>query len=537
MNQKPLERGDLALIFAFIGIPVSLFVYRYSMHVFDFITRYWNSPESTKHLWVACCTGFLFVIYRVCIRWNRHLEEVTAAVRKNDGAIFLGHSSSQEALHLTTDLRTRHTQVIGTTSCGKSESVILPWAIQDIQNGGGLFIVDGKADKSFLDKIYAYAVDAGRASDFRLFSLSNPEESCSFNPLAVGSVQEVTERVFSSFQFDNEYFESVQFRIFRDVIAIIKDQNIIPTFAHINLLLTNKDALERWIEASRNEPLKANLTAFNNLSAKERDERSSGLVTKLSHFCADEIYPLFNTPQPHIDLSLALKHKWICYFQLPTMYYQFLGSSTGKLVLQCLQNAVAKRHNEGGKNASFISVYLDDFQDYIYEGFEALLNKSRSANIGMVFSHQALGDLDKVSPAFRNVVTTNTNIKIVMRNNDPETAEFFANSFGTTTSSKETERVSRGILGSTKTGELSVRAVEEYLFHPNVIKSELRTGEALVSIPYFEGVKTRRVRFTPLPDKDSKHLPCIPKGNIDQKTLLNPPGRNDKTEVNRVVLN
>ncbi len=536
MNQKPMDRGDLALIFAFIGVPVSIFLYGYGVRMFGVLVRYWHSPESSKHLLIAFCAGILVVIYQVCVRWNRHLEDVTAAVRKNDGAIFLGHGASHEALHLTTDLRTRHTQVIGTTSCGKSESVILPWAIQDIQNGGGLIIVDGKADKSFLDKIYAYAVEAGRASDFRLFSLSNPEESCSFNPLAVGSVQEVTERVFSSFQFDNEYFESVQFRLFRDVIAVIKEQNIVPTFAHINLLLTNKDALESWIESSRNEPLKASLSAFISLSAKERDERSSGLISKLSHFCAEEVSPLFNATQPHIDLGFALKHKWICYFQLPTMYYQFLGSSTGKLVLQCLQNAVAKRHNEGGRNASFISVYLDDFQDYIYEGFEALLNKSRSANIGMVFSHQALGDLDKVSPAFRNVVTTNTNIKIVMRNNDPETAEFFANSFGTTTSSKETERVSRGILGSTKTGELSVRAVEEYLFHPNVIKSELRTGEALVSIPYFEGVNTRRVRFTPLPDKVGKHLPCIPKGKIDFKALLNPPGRNEKTEVNRVVL-
>jgi type IV secretory pathway TraG/TraD family ATPase VirD4 len=150
------------------------------------------------------------------------------------------------------------------------------------------------------------------------------------------------------------------------------------------------------------------------------------------------------------------------------------------------------------------------------------------------FSHQALGDLDKVSPAFRNVVTTNTNIKIVMRNNDPETAEFFANSFGTKSTSKETERVSRGLLGSSKTGELSVRAVEEFQFHPNIIKSELATGEAIVSIPYFEGVKTQRVKFTPYPDKGALPLPTIPKEILEYKTLINPPDRFDKTEVHRI---
>ena len=121
-----------------------------------------------------------------------------------------------------------------------------------------------------------------------------------------------------------------------------------------------------------------------------------------------------------------------------------------------------------------------------------------------------------------------------MRNNDPETAEFFANSFGTKTSSKETERVSQGLFGKSKTGDLSVRAVEEYLYHPNIIKSELATGEAIVSIPHFQGVKTHRVRFTPFPDIDPIDMPAIPKGLIEHKTFLNPPGRFDKTQIHRI---
>lgn len=534
MSGKPLEQGGYGLLFVFIVVPAAFFLHYIFSRSVDSGLALLQHPLAPKLIWIFGISSFLGLVYLGLRKWNSVIESATEAIRKFDKAIYLGQSKEKEDLYLTTDLRTRHTQVIGTTSSGKSESVILPWAIQDIQNRNGLIIVDGKADKSFLDKIYAYVVAAGRASDFRLFSLSNPKQSCSFNPLAVGTTQEMTERVFSSFQFENEYFESVQFRIFRDIIALIKEQKVVPTFSHIQLLLTNKEVLAKWIEASRNDLLRENLTAFNNLGTREKDERVSGLISKISHFCADEVTTLFNTTEPHLDLGYALKNNWICYFQLPTMYYQFLGASTGKLVLQCLQNAVAKRHTDGTKSASFISVFLDDFQDYIYEGFEALLNKSRSANIGMVFSHQALGDLDKVSPAFRNVVTTNTNIKIVMRNNDPETAEFFANSFGTKTSSKETERVSRGLLGTSKTGEMSVRAVEEYLFHPNVIKSELATGEAIVSIPYFEGVKTQRVRFTPFPDKEPLELPNIPKQILDFKKLQDPPSRFDQKEEFRL---
>jgi hypothetical protein len=45
--------------------------------------------------------------------------------------------------------RSMHTQVIGTTNAGKTESVIIPWAIQDIHSGKGLLLIDGKADNFF----------------------------------------------------------------------------------------------------------------------------------------------------------------------------------------------------------------------------------------------------------------------------------------------------------------------------------------------------------------------------------------------------
>ncbi len=154
----------------------------------------------------------------------------------------------------------------------------------------------------------------------------------------------------------------------------------------------------------------------------------------------------------------------------------------------------------------FFSCILDDFQDYIYEGFGSLLNKSRSANVGVVFSHQALGDLDKVSEAFRNVVLTNTNVKIVMRMNDPETCDHFANTFGTKTTTKITEKTKDG--GST--GDGTIRDVEQYNFHPNVFK-KLGTGSGVVSIPHRDGVMNLRVKFSMRPDLALVTLPEVNK--------------------------
>jgi type IV secretory pathway TraG/TraD family ATPase VirD4 len=145
-------------------------------------------------------------------------------------------------------------------------------------------------------------------------------------------------------------------------------------------------------------------------------------------------------------------------------------------------------------------------QDYIYEGFGALLNKSRSANVGVVFSHQALGDLDKVSSAFRNVVLTNPNTKFVMRMNDPETCDHFANMFGTDTTTKITQKVKDG----GETGDGSAREVERYKVHPNDIKA-LGTGYGIVSIPHPHGVKNIRIKFAMRENLPVESLPTIAK--------------------------
>jgi len=154
----------------------------------------------------------------------------------------------------------------------------------------------------------------------------------------------------------------------------------------------------------------------------------------------------------------------------------------------------------------FFSCILDDFQDYIYEGFGSLLNKSRSANVGVVFSHQALGDLDKVSEAFRNVVLTNTNIKVVMRMNDPDTCDHFAKTFGTKTTTKVTEKTKDGGV----TGDGTVREVEEFIFHPNIFR-RLGTGSGIVSIPHRDGVKNIKVKFSMKETLPPVALPLIEK--------------------------
>jgi type IV secretory pathway TraG/TraD family ATPase VirD4 len=425
------------------------------------------------------------------LRIDRQTEKAITA--PEDKAVLLGTNKEGEKIYLKESTRTMHAQVIGTTGSGKTESVILPWAVQDLKNGSGLIIIDGKSDSSFLDRLKEQVKKNNREKDFLLFSLANPEQSSSFNPLASGSPAEIVERVFSAYKVENEYYRAQQYLAFSLLVRLIQSVDQPLNFETLYILLTDDYELRKALKDCKDTQLVGSASSYFN-GSKEVEEKISGLIVFCSHFISSEFKKLFNDPKPQVDFSNALDTNKIIYFQLPSMFLPYLAQTTGKMILQCFQSAVSKRHLGKTETKKFFSCYLDDFQDYIYEGFGALLNKARSANIGVVFSHQSLGDLEKVSPSFANVVSVNTNIKVVMRTTEPETAEYFAKTFGTSGTEKTTDRRKRHLLGHQDTGDSSVREVEEYRVHPNAIKT-LGTGEGFISIPHSFGVKIERINF------------------------------------------
>ncbi len=410
-------------------------------------------------------------------------------------AVYCGETVKRESVFIKTKQRAMHTQVIGTTNAGKTESVILPWSIQDIEQGRGLILIDGKSDRSLLDKIWAYVEKSGRQKDFRLFSLSNIDESYQFNPLIGGSPEEVSERVFNSFDFDNPHYRSVQFEVFCQVMRVFDAVGEVPTFLRLHQAITTPATLKAMMKDHPQDPLKTWLDHFSSIPLKERIESTSGLTAALSHFAFGRSSLLFNTEHPTIDLDEALANNQIIYFQLPVLLTPFLGKASGKMILQCLQSAIANRHRGLNRVLPFFSVFLDDFTEYLYPGFVSVLNKSRSANVGIVFAHQALGDIKTLGDAIANSILTNANIKVFMRGNDPDSAEYFSKVIGTEKAIKYTERTKKNILRNEATGDASAREVEEFIVHPNVFKNQLGVGEAVMIVPHENGSKTVSLKF------------------------------------------
>lgn len=456
------------------------------------------------------CLGYLISrVVSAGLCWFSKQKVWSEVISKTPDSVFFGYTDRHEAVHLKVDQRIMHTQIVGTTNAGKTESVILPWAVQDMVKGRGLIIIDGKSDRGILDKVYAYAKKVGREKDFKLFSLSHVEESSSYNPLIGGTCEEVSERFFSALDIDHPFYRAIQFETLLQILRILEVLKITPTFNRLHEAISDPTILDNHSK-SLPPALFEWLKNFVGLSDRERIERVTGLTTAIGQFAFGNHGKLFQTERPDLSISDALSRGQILYFQLPVLLSPFLGKAIGKLVLQDLQSSIANRHRSKSKDVSFFSVFLDDFTEYLYPGFVSILNKSRSARVGVVFAHQALGDIEALGKPIANAILTNSNIKVFMRGSDPDSAEYFSRVIGTRTTLKMTERTRKSVIGQSGTGEASAREVEEFKIHPNKFKSSLGIGEGYVVIPFAKGTRTEFVKFRKLPDLDPVPIETLP---------------------------
>lgn len=468
------------------------------------------------HVSIVLSTIIVFAGQRIfeVLRHKRELVQFNKEIlgpSKTEDSLLVGYDTKAQGIYIKPSQRRMHTQVIGTTNAGKTESVILPWAIDDIKKGRGLILVDGKADRSLLDKLYAYVKLYKREQDFKILSLCDVQVSSCFNPFLNGSVVEIAERIFSSLNFENEYYKSIQYDALLHCLLVMEELKITPTPQRVIEILKNKFKFSDLGKKLANKELAAWVDHFTKLKTEEIEQRTSGFISQLQSFCVGELGVLFNNENPDIDIECALEKNQIIYCQLPALKIPHLGKAVGKMILQSLQSAVSSRHLGQSKNNALFSVYLDDFTEYLTPSFVTLLNKSRSANVAITFAHQALGDLAALGDGVKNTILTNSNLKIFMRTNEPESAEYFSSVIGTIQTDKKTERQTKDFWGTKKTGEASVREAEEFQFHPNIFKQGLGVGEAVMVVPHAKGSQAVQLKFRKASDLEKFELPKIEK--------------------------
>lgn len=511
MSDKKENEIDSRYVFLTMILALMVIYHKYGASIMLFIIR--NRYVIASVLGIAVLIGLQILIDRVTAKNQKRKQqkEVLGEV-KTEESLCVGISDKGKKVYIKPSQRKMHAQIIGTTNAGKTESVIIPWAVDDIACGRGMIIVDGKSDKSLINKLYAYAKKYNRENDVRILSICNPSISSTYNPFSGGSVVEITERVFSALNFENEYFKSIQYDALLHILLVMEKIGIAPTPERVVDYLKSSKYLAEAANKITDVRLKNWCKYFVSLSKDESEQRTSGLVSQLQSFIFGETGELFNAETSEINIEEAMEKNLIIYCQLPALKIPLLGTATAKMILQGVQSAVSSRHLGIVKNQKFFSVFLDDFTEYLIPSFVTLLNKSRSANVSIVFAHQALGDLSALGDGVKNTILTNSNLKVFMRTNEPDSAEYFSSVIGTIETQKSTEREVKTAFGQKmKTGDASTRETEAFKFHPNIFKQNLGVGEAIMVVPHSAGSEPVRIKFTKLDDLPVVEIPTHPR--------------------------
>jgi len=451
----------------------------------SFFSRYFPAPEHTMFL-------PLLIIFLAAIFYKKPLPDTGRKVILNHTAeTQLAKDWGQFPISINNNTaipelsRYTHVQVIGTTGSGKTRFIFYPQIIQDIRFKNGVFIYDIKSNMR--ERIEKAVVAYGRDLEYCYFNLGD-KNSMTYNPLAGDNAGEISNRIFTALYYNmansEQYYIDTAQRFLQATTAVLMKKWKIITFEDLYwMTVSPRVYLQPICNEMPNDINARYLLDF--IKKPDLDRNLSGLVNKLTQFVTPDWASQINTLNPEIDIGQILNEGKILLFQANSGIYQQEYKPLSILMMMHIQAEIAKRYSIAQDKLKPFFIYLDEFDKIVYPGFSELINKAREAKVGIIFGHQSLGDLKQYGENLKNQILTNSRNKIILKVEDPETAEYFSKTFGTKT-------IERAVYSYDHQGNVSghtKKLEEEFNIHPNQLKF-LRLGQACVKIEDVTGGKT-----------------------------------------------
>ena len=366
-----------------------------------------------------------------------------------DAATLLGYNVHKEPWRWPDAVRIKHGVIVGGTGAGKStflENIIA----QDLTRRFGtrkmpMIIFDGKGEREFLDHLLPHIAAAGRLQDLRILDPTHPAESCRYNPFYSldDAYQEHVNFIFRSFGLREDFFKGHQEAYLSDLVRVLQYTGRLFNVYDVLVMALDEDVLQDQIKAAKARV--ATLTSLSvqkrlnfemsvkmllrSLQDRERVEKIQGLLNELLSFLEDELSVVTGAYQDLLTLDDVFENDLILFVSLNSNRNQRAVEALGKILLQNIQLMVGKRYSQTtasrSKDEPMLSVILDEFAPFAYPGFTQVLQTARGAKVSFLFSFQSLPQLQRVSQAFADEVSSAPGTKMIMNVSEENTAQWF----------------------------------------------------------------------------------------------------------------
>ncbi len=383
-----------------------------------------------------------------------------------------------------------HTQIIGGSGAGKTN--LLKVMIEDrVRKGHGVIFFDFKADIELMDWMTGLSESAGRRGDLRMISMSDPKVSHTYNPLQYGSETEITSQIMNSLTWSESFYRDVAesgLMIIIKGMCFRRDEAGKSFYlSDLYMFLTDAsfrmDILGETLNLGYPDRFKADLRRVcEELTSRKRDNYQGLInqISKIMNSSAGEIVSNYPGFEAEFNFKDAISQGQIAYLFMNSLKLKETAAVMGKLMLQDLMKTVGGIYDDRTFHKRPVTLIIDEFASFATPDFGEFIEKARGAGIGVIVAYQSLQSLKSIEGDLALKMNENTANKVVFQVQDGADAEWFCGLLGTQKVEKETHQAEEEMFfGDKKTGMKSVREVEEYVIHPNQLKS-LKTGEALL---------------------------------------------------------
>jgi len=394
-----------------------------------------------------------------------------------NGATLLGYNVHKGPWHWPDTVRMKHGVIVGGTGAGKStflENIVA----QDMTRRFGtrrmpMIIFDGKGEREFLDRLLPHIEAAGRFQDLRVIDPTHPSESARYNPFYAldDAYQEHVNFIFRSFGLREDFFKGHQEAYLSDLVRILQYTGKLFNVYDVLVMALDEKVLEEQIGIAKTRL--ASLPGISmqkrlnfemsvkmlqrSLADRERVEKIQGLLNELLSFLEDELSVVTGSYQDLLTLDDVIEKDLILFVSLNANRNQRAVEALGKILLQNIQLMVGKRYAQPASNRDadepMLSVILDEFAPFAYPGFTQVLQTARGARVSFLFSFQSMPQLQRVSQAFADEVSSAPGTKMIMNVSEENTAQWFLKASARIATKRRSLSVRRTGIFSTKYAE------------------------------------------------------------------------------------